>query len=124
MKNKIFSFELKSNVLSGKLSIFKLQEYFKKNNISKCLFIFDKNLVQKSKYIKKFLGIYKKNRNIRIVFFEGKKEPTYQMVDETYNNLKKINKIDCVVACGGGSAIDFAKALAVVIKNKKPSLNF
>ena len=124
MKNKIFSFELKSNVLSGKLSIFKLQEYFKKNNIYKCLFIFDKNLVQKSKYIKKFLGIYKKNRNIRIVFFEGKKEPTYQMVDETYNNLKKINKIDCVVACGGGSAIDFAKALAVVIKNKKPSLNF
>lgn len=125
MKNKVFNFELNSNVLSGKFSIYKLQEYFREKNFKKCLFIFDKNLVQNSNYIKKFFTFYNnKKKHFKIIYFEGKKEPTYQMVDKAYNDLRKLSKLDCVVACGGGSTIDFAKALAVVLKNRKPSLSF
>ena len=72
--------------------------------------ICDSNL-SKNIYIKKQT---KKIKNK--LFINFKSEPTYQMLTEYIKKIKKI-KIDCIIAIGGGSTIDFAKGLATLYTN-------
>ena len=50
-------------------------------------------------------------------------EPTYQDLDHEFKLLKN-NKVDSLVAFGGGSVLDTAKALSIMFTNLAPAISF
>jgi len=50
-------------------------------------------------------------------------EPTYSYLDEFRKNFMETG-IEAVVGIGGGSALDVAKAVAVLVNNKNPSVDY
>jgi len=126
MFNKNFSFELRSNVVSGPNTIKKVYRFLKEKNFKKVGLVLDKNLYEDSKYIKKFSREFKKKVSKVVLFFDGLNEPTYQLLDLTIRKLKLMEKVkfDCLIAIGGGSTIDFGKGIATMLNNNGKSLSF
>ena len=126
MFNKNFSFELRSNVVSGPNTIKKVYRFLKEKNFKKVGLVLDKNLYEDSKYIKKFSREFKKKVSKVVLFFDGLNEPTYQLLDATIRKLKLVEKVkfDCLIAIGGGSTIDFGKGIATMMNNNGKSLSF
>lgn len=58
-----------------------------------------------------------------LVFSEVRGEPTVELVDEVCN-LALENRCDAVISLGGGSAIDVGKAVAALITNDPPVLDY
>ncbi len=57
------------------------------------------------------------NENIKyIIFDEIEERPTLEIVEKAYQDNKE-NTIDFILAVGGGSAIDAAKAISILFKN-------
>jgi len=126
LKNN-FNFELLTNVISGPNSINSVYQFLKEKNYKKIGLILDKNLYKNSNYIKIFLKQFKKKKILnKILFFHGINEPTYQHLDLAVDELrsKRNNEFDCLIAIGGGSAIDFAKGIATLLKNSGSGLKY
>ena len=107
--------KLKANIISGNKSL----KLLKKNIIDlnfKNEFLICDDALKDNIYIKTNI----KNIKNRL-FIKFKTEPTYQMLNEYIKIIKKI-KIDCIVAIGGGSTMDFAKGLATLYTNPVNSL--
>jgi len=122
-----FNFELVANTISGPGSIDKVYEFLKDKNYKKVGLILDKNLFKKSNYVQIFLKKIKKKKILKnILYFSGAGEPTYQHLDFVINKLRKErnDKLDCLVAIGGGSTIDFAKGVATLLKNFGSALKY
>ena len=126
LKNN-FNFELLTNVISGPNSINSVYQFLKEKNYKKIGLILDKNLYKNSNYVKTFLKQFRKKKILnKILFFHGINEPTYQHLDLTVDELrsKRNNEFDCLIAIGGGSAIDFAKGIATLLKNSGSGLKY
>lgn len=54
----------------------------------------------------------------------GNEEPSYDYLDELAGKLRQVPKLDGIVAIGGGSALDSAKALACLRTNSGPALQY
>ena len=126
LKNN-FNFELLANVISGPNSINSVYQFLKEKNYKKIGLILDKNLYKNSNYVKIFLKQFRKKKILnKILFFHGINEPTYQHLDLAVDELrsKRNNEFDCLIAIGGGSAIDFAKGIATLLKNSGSGLKY
>jgi len=126
LKNN-FNFELLTNVISGPNSINSVYQFLKEKNYKKIGLILDKNLYKNSNYVKTFLKQFRKKKILnKILFFHGINEPTYQHLDLAVDELrsKRNNEFDCLIAIGGGSAIDFAKGIATLLKNSGSGLKY
>ncbi len=62
-------------------------------------------------------------RGFEIEVFSIKKEPDIETIDQATRNARFF-KTDAVIAIGGGSVIDAGKAIAALIKNKGPLLDY
>ncbi len=127
MLNNNFNFELKTNVVSGADSIKSIYDFLKKENYKKIGLVLDKNLYKNSKYIRNFVKIFSRKTILKkILYFNEIHEPTYQYLNQIVSELKKKknNKFDCMIAIGGGSAIDHAKGIATLLKNTGNALKY
>ena len=122
-----FNFELVTNVISGPNSIHSIYQFVKEKNYKKIGLVLDWNLYKNSNYIRNFLKTFK-NKQIskKILYYKGNSEPTYQRLDQTISKLKqkRNDKFDCLIAIGGGSAIDFTKGVATLLNNPGNSLKY
>ena len=127
MLNSNFNFELVTNVISGANSINSVYQFLKEKNYKKIGLVLDNNLYQNSNYIKIFFKQFKRKKiSKKIFYFDEINEPTYQHLNFVVNELRQKgnDKFDCLIAIGGGSAIDFTKGIATLLKNSGNSLKY
>tara|TARA_B100000787_G_scaffold167862_1_gene155433 strand:- start:27635 stop:28756 length:1122 start_codon:yes stop_codon:yes gene_type:complete len=111
-------FKINANIFYKRDSLLELKKQLFKLNLKQPLIICDK-IFKKDKYITTSL---KKFRYIH--FLELKNEPTYEILDFLKKKYKKLKNIDCLIGIGGGSCIDTAKGLALLLKNSGPSIKY
>jgi alcohol dehydrogenase class IV len=118
----MINFKTNLNIVSGNKKIFELKSLIKHLGYKVPLFIIDQNLKKSNKYLIKFLL---SNKFSYVETYDYSFEPSYEYLDIKLKEYKKKNyskKIDLVIGLGGGSTIDFAKGIALLLKNldKKP----
>jgi alcohol dehydrogenase class IV len=113
---KTFSFTGAKKIVFGRGSFASLPEHITELKILRPLIVLDKNLAETG-YGEKIDGILAKAGIGYVIYDKTAPEPPLELADEgTKLALKK--KCDGVIGIGGGSAMDLAKAIAVLVANK------
>jgi alcohol dehydrogenase class IV len=110
-------FKIKLNIIDKKKALESLYTETKNFGFKNPLVICDK-IFYKDKYIQKCIKKFPKK------FITFSSEPTYEQLDKELKILRKRKYYDCIIGIGGGSAIDFAKGLALLLKNPGKSSKY
>lgn len=111
----------KQELFEGNSSLFSIPSYLKKEGFKKP-YIFVSNSVSKTSHYQRFLALMKENDFPILEFKEVKQNPEVQIIEKAAKEAKE-NAIDSILAIGGGSVIDTAKAVGAMLANpKKPLL--
>lgn len=94
----------------------KLDEILKDKKYYKPLFCIDNGFYM-SKEWKRYEIKFKKNIKFRKIIINCDTEPTYDLLNFYLSEVKKI-KIDVIVSFGGGSTMDYSKAIAALYNKK------
>ncbi|MDP1990219.1 MAG: iron-containing alcohol dehydrogenase [Syntrophales bacterium] len=113
---KTFSFTGAKKIVFGRGSFAALPEHIAELKILRPLIVLDRNLAETG-FREKVDGMLAKAGIGYVIYDKTEPEPPLELADEgTKLALKK--KCDGVVGIGGGSAMDLAKAIAVLAPNK------
>jgi alcohol dehydrogenase len=119
---KIFSFTGAKKIVFGNGSLLTLASHLKEHHAQNPLVVMDKNLAK--------TGLQEKIASILVsegikftVFDKVEPEPRIELADEGAALCLK-NKCDSVIGIGGGSAMDVAKAIAVIATNKGAAVDY
>lgn len=110
-----YIFENKAKLIIGNDSIKNLENELLKLNVKKMLILYSGNYIQELNIYDEIMKICKKNN---ILCFENGNiisNPQIDLVRKLINDVKN-NEIDFILAVGGGSVIDTAKAVSVGAK--------
>lgn len=110
-----FNYFCKSNITFGCGSVAKLPELIKKHDLHKIMVLYDKG-VKAAGIAERVLEQVKKTGVEYIIFDDVIPNPTNQVVEMAYGIARK-NETDGFVAVGGGSSIDTAKAISLLMTN-------
>lgn len=124
MENKKIEFLLESNMKYGIGELEKLPGYLKEMNFSNIAIVMDYALVN-YEYVKGVLSKCKEAfKKFEILIYKLQEEPSYNYLDECSEKLRKHRDLDVIIGLGGGSVIDMAKGIAVLMTNKGQGLNY
>ena len=110
-----FNYFCKSNITFGCGSVAKLPELIKKHDLHKIMVVYDKG-VKAAGIAERVLEQVRKTGVEYIIFDDVIPNPTNQVVEMAYGIARK-NETDGFVAVGGGSSIDTAKAISLLMTN-------
>ena len=110
-----FNYFCKSNNTFGCGSVAKLPELIKKHDLHKIMVVYDKG-VKAAGIAERVLEQVRKTGVEYIIFDDVIPNPTNQVVEMAYGIARK-NETDGFVAVGGGSSIDTAKAISLLMTN-------
>lgn len=119
---KIFSFTGAKKIVFGNGSILTLASHIKEHHAQNPLIVIDKNLA-KTDLQEKIASILVSEGIKFTVFDKVEPEPRIELADEGAALAVK-NKCDIVIGIGGGSAMDVAKAIAVIAANKGAAADY
>lgn len=107
-----FVFYNPTKIIFGKGEENKIGEILKKDNIRKILFIYGKGSIKRTGLYERVVGSLKK-ANIEFIEYSGVKPNP--LLSHTLEGIKiaKHEKVEAILAVGGGSVIDEGKAIAV-----------
>ncbi|MGG2107171.1 MULTISPECIES: iron-containing alcohol dehydrogenase [Lysinibacillus] len=108
-------FNAKTKIYTGVSSIKNLGPVLQEIGAHRILMVTDQG-IKHSGILKNVLGEIPENMEV-LIYDEVKPNPDVASIDETANNYRK-KEISALVAVGGGSVIDSAKALAIVLTNE------
>lgn len=113
-----FEFKLASHIIFGQNSIKKLPELIKELDAKHVLLVYDSGV--KAAGISDIVEQKIKEADVEPVIFDGViPNPTDEVVEEAAKQAAAAS-IDMIVAVGGGSAIDLAKAVNILLTNPGP----
>jgi len=113
---KTFSFTGARKIVFGKGSFAALPEHLAELRVSRPLIVLDRNLAEAG-FRKKVSALLDQAGMKYALYDKTEPEPPLELADEGTKIALK-NKCDGVVGIGGGSAMDLAKAIAVLSANK------
>jgi alcohol dehydrogenase len=119
---KIFSFTGAKKIVFGNGSILTLASHIKEHHAQNPLIVIDNNLA-KTDLQEKIASILVSEGIKFTVFDKVEPEPRIELADEGAALAVK-NKCDIVIGIGGGSAMDVAKAIAVIATNKGAAADY
>ncbi|MDO9462444.1 MAG: iron-containing alcohol dehydrogenase [Deltaproteobacteria bacterium] len=117
-----FSFKLATSIRFGVGVIDELPDAVKKLKGTKPLLVADPSL-RKAGLLNKLEEPLKKTGTSYALFEEVDPEPGLKLADRATEIARK-NGCDCVIGAGGGSAMDIAKAAAVLLTNKGKAVDY
>ncbi len=110
-----FNFFVKSNIVFGRSSVNKLPGMIKKYGLKNIMIVYDQGV--KAAGIAKIVLEQMEQVDAKVVIFDKViPNPTNEIVEEAAAAAKEA-KVDGFVAVGGGSSIDLAKAINVLMTN-------
>lgn len=110
-----FNFFAKSNITFGRGAIEKLPEILKRYELNKIMVVYDGGV--KAAGIAEHVMEQVEKAGVKAVVFDGViPNPTNEVVEEGAA-IAKAEQVDGFVAAGGGSSIDLAKAINVLMTN-------
>ncbi|MHB8138649.1 MAG: iron-containing alcohol dehydrogenase [Smithellaceae bacterium] len=119
---KIFSFTGAKKIVFGNGSILTLASHIKEHSARNPLVVIDKNLAKTG--LQEKIASILVSEGIKFTLFDKvEPEPRIELADEGATLAVK-NKCDIVIGIGGGSAMDVAKAIAVIATNKGKAEDF
>ena len=104
-----------------KNSLFDIKEIILENKKSNPLIITD-NVIYSQGLLDNLLNDLKENSIKFNLFNEVLPNPTSSSIEALYKRIENL-KIDCLIAIGGGSVIDFAKGLGIKLVKPNKDLN-
>jgi alcohol dehydrogenase len=110
-----FDFRPRTRIVFGAGEFARLGEIAREQNGTRCLLVADQGLVDAG-YAKEAIRSLKARRMEVFAFHDFTPNPTVGMVDAAREHAAPLN-INLIVALGGGSSMDFAKAVNVVLSN-------
>ncbi len=119
---KTFSFTGAKKIIFGNGSILSLASHIKELNAQNPLVVIDKNLA-KTDLMEKVANVLIPAGIKFTVYDKVEAEPPIELADEGAKIAVK-NKSDIVIGIGGGSAMDVAKAIAVITTNKGAAADY
>ncbi len=114
--NTIFSFTGAKKIVFGRDSFKQLGDHIKELGGKKPLIVMDGNLAEAG-FRQKIDDVCRAVKLKYVLYDKVVAEPPLELADEAAEVARK-EKIDSVVGIGGGSAMDVAKAVAVIVANK------
>lgn len=111
---RAFSFQIPQEIYFGEGSIRKLPEILRKKDPGKILLISDRGL-EKAGAVKKIEDVLTESGIDTVSYLDVLPNPTVRIVNEAAE-LYRTSGADCMIALGGGSPMDVAKAVGVVAR--------
>ncbi|MDD4092949.1 MAG: iron-containing alcohol dehydrogenase [Smithellaceae bacterium] len=119
---KIFSFTGAKKIVFGSGAMASLAAHVREQHGQKPLVVIDQNLAKTG--LKEKISSLLESDGIKCAFFDKvEPEPRIELADEGAALAVK-NKCDIVIGIGGGSAMDVAKAIAVIAANKGKAADY
>ena len=115
IQTQSFSVNQPTNIHFGLDSIKQLGDVISKLNGSNVFLVADPGLKQAG-IIKQIVSVLNKSKIPYTLYDKVTPEPGLKLADQGAKLAKK-NKADCVVGVGGGSALDIAKAISILLTN-------
>jgi len=113
-----------SKVFFGKDAIKESVKAAKDFAINKLVFCVDNKLKENKELLNLLLSFEKDDfKVLKIVLFNASEEPTYDILDNFTENFRGLN-IDAIVAVGGGSVLDIAKGVGILLKNPGKGIDY
>ncbi|MCE5211331.1 MAG: iron-containing alcohol dehydrogenase [Deltaproteobacteria bacterium] len=119
---KTFSFTGAKKIIFGNGSLLSLASHVKEHNAQNPLVVIDKNLA-KTDLLEKVANVLIPAGIKFTVYDKVVPEPPIELADEGAKIAVK-DKCDIVIGIGGGSAMDVAKAIAVIATNKGAAADY
>ena len=113
---KSFTYHIPTQIEFGNGLIAKLPSYVRSLKASRAIVVGDPG-VERAGLVEKVSSILKAGGIATVVFTDVESDPATRSVDEGVV-LGKAHKADVVVGIGGGSALDTAKAIGLMLTNK------
>ena len=117
-------FLLSTNMKYGIGEFKKMPSYIKRMGFTSIAVVVD-NFLLNTEYVNSVLSecknVFKK---CEIVSYKLSGEPTYDYLDECVDKMRKHPGLEALVGIGGGSSIDMAKGIAVLMTNKGSGVNY
>jgi alcohol dehydrogenase class IV len=108
-------FFMTTKIIAGHGCIHKIPEELKKMNARKILIVTDMG-IKSANILDKILKVMDSSELTYVISEDVKPNPDVQNVDNSYQKIKDTS-VDSVLAVGGGSVIDTAKALGTLLTN-------
>ena len=127
-KNSNFEFRLKTRLKFGTGEALNLGKYLKEAGFKRIGVIADPGVFNLDYFKKIIQGIEDQELDrVKVWEYDIKGEPDYDSLDRVKAEFLDENQqpaVDCFVSIGGGSVMDFAKGLAVLVVNPGKAINY
>ncbi len=122
MLEQLKSFHFTTKILSGRGSLSDVGALVAKMSVSKCLLVSDPALATLGTLDRASSVL--KNSGVEVAFYDKVEPEPYLDNAESAAGIGREFGAECVIGMGGGSAMDTAKAAAVLITNDKPAESY
>jgi alcohol dehydrogenase class IV len=119
-----FLFQLDNRLLYGVGRSRELGAFLRERGISRVLVTVDEGVARHSAYYREILGIIAGVAEPVVASLRGSEEPDYDYLDEVAAGLRQAPRPELLIGIGGGSCLDMAKALAVLLTNPGRGLDY